>query len=83
MAEETSFSQQHSVHMPTGASKMLREKGKLDGRAGLCKMLSGCRDGRDLFQQTRTRALRRDTALWREAQGLSRSKTPRIKSLFP
>lgn len=82
MAEETSFSQLHTVHMPPGASKMLREKGTLDGRAGLWKMLSGCRDGSDLFQQTRTRALRRDIALWRDVQGLSRSRTPRIKSLL-
>lgn len=53
MAEETCLSQLHSVRMCTGASKMLR--GKLDGRAGPWKILMDCRDGSDLFQQTRTR----------------------------
>lgn len=53
MAEETCLSQLHNVHMPTGASKMLR--GKLDGGAGPWKILRDYRDGSDLFQQTRTR----------------------------
>lgn len=75
MAGETCFSQLHTVHMATRTCKILGERGKLDGRAGLW-MLKNCRDGSDLLQQTLTRALRRDTALWREAQGLYRSRTP-------
>lgn len=80
MAEETSFpvAQCSCAHW-----SLQNVKGKLDGRAGLWKMLSGCGDGSDLFQQTRTRALRRDTDSCREAQGLSRSRTQRIKSLVP
>lgn len=55
MAGETSFSQLHTVHMATRACKMLGERAKLDGRAGLWLMLKSCRDGSDLLQQRLTR----------------------------
>lgn len=55
MAGETSFSQLHTVHMATRSCKMLGERAKLDGRAGLWLMLKSCRDGSDLLQQRLTR----------------------------